>query len=96
MLIVMMTEYHVSMEGHGGSGGVVIGTGLSVAAKLYNNALWPASAGEAWPGLFPELFPKWISEVNQPMAKVTVLFLVVAFIMVRPSGLFVAKERVHD
>jgi urea transport system permease protein len=33
---------------------------------------------------------------NEPMAKVVVLLIVIAFIQFRPSGLFAPKERVYD
>lgn len=33
---------------------------------------------------------------NTPMAKVAVLFFVIGFIMVRPSGLYATKERTYD
>ena len=65
-------------------GGLVIGTGVSVLAKVFGNSL------------FPNLFPAMISEVNTQMAKVVVLLLVIGFIMVRPSGLLATKERVYD
>jgi urea transport system permease protein len=64
--------------------GLVIGTGSSVVAKLLGNSL------------IPDLFPVMISEVNQQMAKVTLLLLVIAFILARPSGLFASKERVYE
>lgn len=66
------------------SAGLVIGTGKAVAEKLYGN------------NLFPNLFPVYIKEVNQQMSLVTVLLLVIAFILVRPSGLFAVKERIYD
>ena len=65
--------------------GVVVGTSESVLTKLFGNS-------------FPDLvqFPVWIVEVNQPMARVAVLLLVIGFIMVRPAGLLALKERVYD
>jgi urea transport system permease protein len=65
-------------------GGVLVGFCLSVLAKLYSN------------NLVPDLFPARISEVDLAMAKMTVLMFVIAFILVRPSGLFATKERVYD
>jgi urea transport system permease protein len=67
-------------------GGVVIGTAMSVLTKLFGNNLIP--------DLFQ--FPIWIEEVNQPMARVAVLVVVIGFIMVRPSGLLALKERGYD
>jgi branched-subunit amino acid ABC-type transport system permease component len=65
--------------------GVVVGTLESVLTKFFGNS-------------FPDLvqFPVWIVEVNQPMARVAVLLLVIGFIMVRPAGLLALKERVYD
>jgi urea transport system permease protein len=66
-------------------GGVVVGIGVSILDKLFNNN-------------FPELFqfPIWIEEVHQRMARVAMLLVVIGFIMVRPSGLLALKERVYD
>ncbi len=65
-------------------GGLVVGVGRSVFEKFYGN------------DLIPGLFPNYISEVNSPIAKMSALALVIAFIMVRPSGLVRTKERVYD
>jgi urea transport system permease protein len=65
-------------------GGLVVGVGRSVFEKFYGN------------DLIPGLFPKYIYEVNSPIAKMSVLALVIGFIMVRPSGLVRTKERVYD
>jgi urea transport system permease protein len=67
-------------------GGVVIGTAMSLLTKLFGNSL----AADVF------RFPIWIEEVNQPMARVAVLLVVIGFIMVRPSGLLALKERVYD
>jgi urea transport system permease protein len=67
-------------------GGVVIGMTMSLLTKLFDNSLVA--------NLFR--FPIWIEEVNQPMARVAVLLLVIGFIMVRPAGLLALKERVYD
>ncbi len=66
------------------AGGLVVGIARGVAEKLYANAL------------IPGLFPVYISEVFSPIARITVLALVIGFIMVRPSGLVRTKERVYD
>jgi urea transport system permease protein len=66
------------------AGGAVVGICQSVVAKFYNNSLAPG------------LFPAMISEVDQPMSKVTSLVLVIGFILIRPSGLFPTKERSYD
>jgi urea transport system permease protein len=66
------------------AGGALIGLCQSVVAKFYNNSLVPG------------LFPAMISEVDQPMSKVTSLVLVLGFILIRPSGLFPTKERSYD
>jgi urea transport system permease protein len=66
------------------AGGLVIGIATGFAEKLYGNSL------------ISGLFPANIQEVNQQMAMVSVLLLVIAFIMVRPSGLFAVRERVYD
>jgi urea transport system permease protein len=63
--------------------GAIIGTTTSLLAKLYGNA-------------FAEVFPRAISEVNQQMARVTVLLVVIGVIMVRPTGLFRTRGRVYD
>jgi urea transport system permease protein len=66
------------------AGGLVVGVGQSVGQKFYANAL------------IPDMFPKYIEEVSMPVARITVLALVIGFIMVRPSGLVRTKERVYD
>jgi branched-subunit amino acid ABC-type transport system permease component len=58
--------------------------GRGVAEKFYVNAI------------IPGLFPIYIAEVFSPIARITVLALVIGFIMVRPSGLVRTKERVYD
>ncbi len=63
--------------------GIIVGTATSVLSKLYGNA-------------FADLFPRGISEVNQQMARVTVLLVVIGVIMMRPSGLFATRGRVYD
>jgi urea transport system permease protein len=66
------------------AGGLMIGVTRGLAEKFYANAL------------IPGLFPVYISEVFSPIARITVLALVIGFIMVRPSGLVRTKERVYD
>jgi urea transport system permease protein len=66
-------------------GGLVIGLVYSLLTKLFDNSF------EALPH-----FPVWIAEVSQQMARVVVLFVVIGFIMVRPSGLLALKERIYD
>jgi urea transport system permease protein len=66
------------------AGGLVVGVGRGVAEKFYVNAI------------IPGLFPIYIAEVFSPIARITVLALVIGFIMVRPSGLVRTKERVYD
>jgi urea transport system permease protein len=65
-------------------GGLVVGVGRSVFEKFYAN------------DIIPGLFPKYIEEVFSPIAKMSVLVLVIGFIMIRPSGLVQSKERVYD
>jgi urea transport system permease protein len=65
-------------------GGLVVGVGRSVLEKFYAN------------DIIPDLFPKYIVEVFSPIAKMSVLVLVIGFIMIRPSGLVQSKERVYD
>ncbi|GIW78458.1 MAG: hypothetical protein KatS3mg105_0265 [Gemmatales bacterium] len=76
--------------------GLIIGTGISIGEKLFNNALWPNVLTQWFPSWFPQFFPVWITEVNQTMAKVAMLLIVIGFIMIRPSGLIVTRERVYD
>jgi urea transport system permease protein len=66
------------------AGGLMVGVSRGIAEKFYANAL------------IPNLFPKYIEEVFSPIARITVLALVIGFIMVRPSGLVRTKERVYD
>jgi urea transport system permease protein len=40
--------------------------------------------------------PEMLRQVDGPMARVAILVLVVAFIMIKPSGLFPPKERKYD
>jgi urea transport system permease protein len=67
-------------------GGIVVGTAMSLLTKLLGNSL----VSDVF------VFPIWIEEVNQRMARVVVLLVVIGFIMVRPSGLLALKERVYD
>ena len=66
------------------AGGLVVGVARGIAEKFYVNAI------------IPDLFPKYIAEVFSPIARITVIALVIGFIMVRPSGLVRTKERVYD
>jgi urea transport system permease protein len=66
------------------AGGLVIGVTRGIAEKFYVNAI------------IPGLFPNYIAEVFSPVARITVIALVIGFIMVRPSGLVRTKERVYD
>jgi urea transport system permease protein len=51
-------------------------------------------AGGAVIGTGNSIVAKWLG--NEPIAKVLILLLVIAFIQFRPSGLFATKERVYD
>src|SRR5438105_3862749 len=71
--------------------GALIGTATSLLSKLYDNAFF----GEFFREHYFQ-FPRGISEVSQQMARVTVLLVVIAVIMVRPTGLFATRGRVYD
>jgi urea transport system permease protein len=76
------------------AGGVTIGTSNSVLAKFLGSQTL-MKLGLAL-GFSEEDWGRIVSTNGEALAKVIVLLLVVAFIMVRPSGLFAAKERSYE
>ena len=80
----------------GGSvgGGATIGTSNSVLAKLLGSEGLSRAALAL--GVSPDTWSRVVSTNGESLAKVIVLLLVVGFIMVRPSGLFAAKERSYE
>jgi urea transport system permease protein len=73
---------------------VLIGTSLSFAAKLIRAPFLEDAAG--WLGMPPEHWTKMMVQTAESMAKVFVLALVIVVILIRPSGLFVTRERTYD
>ncbi|HEV3259925.1 MAG TPA: urea ABC transporter permease subunit UrtB, partial [Gemmataceae bacterium] len=80
----------------GGSvaGGATIGTGSSVLAKLLGSE-WLTKVGLAL-GLSEEEWSRIVKMNGESLARVLVLLLVIGFIMIRPSGMFAAKERSYE
>ncbi len=80
----------------GGSvgGGATIGTSNSVLAKFLGSE-WLTKAALAF-GVSEEDWARIVSTNGESLARVIVLLLVVGFIMVRPQGMFAAKERSYE
>ena len=62
----------------------------------WSRSATPGGGFPVYGNAFAEVFPRAISEVNQQMARVTVLLVVIGVIMVRPTGLFTTRGRVYD
>jgi urea transport system permease protein len=75
-------------------GGAVIGTGNSVLAKFLGSEALTRLALAV--GISQDDWARIVSTNGESLAKVIVLLLVVGFIMVRPSGMFAAKERSYE
>jgi urea transport system permease protein len=75
-------------------GGATIGTSNSVLAKVLGSEGLTKVALAL--GVSQEDWARIVSTNGESLAKVIVLLLVVGFIMVRPSGLFAAKERSYE
>ncbi|HEX5269319.1 MAG TPA: urea ABC transporter permease subunit UrtB [Gemmataceae bacterium] len=76
------------------AGGATIGTSNSVLAKLLGSE-WLGKVGLAL-GVPEEDWSRVVKSNGESLAKVLVLLIVIGFIMVRPSGLFAAKERSYE
>jgi urea transport system permease protein len=76
------------------AGGAVIGTGDSFMAKILGTP-WLGKLA-AWVGIRPENWERIIGTNSEVIARVLVLLMVIGFILIRPSGLFAAKERTYD
>jgi urea transport system permease protein len=76
------------------AGGATIGTSDSALAKLLESDWLVSLAG--WCGISPETWARVIGSNSESMSQVLVLLLVIGFIMIRPSGLFAAKERSYE
>jgi len=75
------------------AGGATIGTSDSVLAKALESD-WMVS-GASWCGISRASWARVVSN-SDSLAQVLVLLLVVGFILIRPSGLFAAKERSYE
>jgi urea transport system permease protein len=75
-------------------GGAAIGTSDSVLAKFLGSE-WLTKVALAF-GVSEENWSRIVTTNGESLARVLVLLLVVGFIMIRPSGLFAAKERSYE
>jgi urea transport system permease protein len=75
-------------------GGATIGAGNSVLAKFLGSE-WLSKAALAV-GASEEDWSRIVNTNGESLAKVVILLLVIGFIMLRPSGMFAAKERSYE
>jgi urea transport system permease protein len=75
------------------AGGLVLGTGVSFVAKFLGTS-WTAETA-AWLGIPVEDWTRMVINNTESLAKVLVLLGVVAVVLIRPSGLFVTRERTY-
>jgi urea transport system permease protein len=76
------------------AGGVTVGGSNSVLAKLLGSD-WLSKVALVV-GVSDEDWSRIVKTNGESLAKVLVLLLVIGFIMIRPSGLFAAKERSYE
>lgn len=74
--------------------GVIIGTSESVMAKVLGSDWLKNSAG--WLGVLADTWDRVVGQDTETLAWIAVLFVVIGFIMLRPAGLFAAKERSYE
>jgi urea transport system permease protein len=75
-------------------GGATIGATNSVLAKVLGSE-WLTKVG-LFLGLSEEDWSRIVKTNGESLARVLVLLLVIGFIMIRPSGMFAAKERSYE
>jgi urea transport system permease protein len=80
--------------GGSAAGGATIGASDSFLAKVLESDWLVSLAG--WCGVSRTDWKRVIGSNSDSMSQVLVLLLVVGFIMIRPSGLFAAKERSYE
>lgn len=76
------------------AGGVVIGASSSFLTKILGSS-WAADAA-AQLGFTPSDWAQAVGNNSESMSSVGVLLIVVAFVLMRPAGLFVTRERSYD
>ncbi len=76
------------------AGGALIGASSSFLTKVLGSS-WAADTG-IWLGFPASDWAQAVGNNSESMAKVGVLLVVVAFVLIRPSGLFVTRERSYE
>jgi urea transport system permease protein len=76
------------------TGGVLIGASSSFLTKVLGSS-WAADFGTAI-GFPASDWAQAVGNNSESMSKVGVLLVVVAFVLIRPAGLFVTRERSYD
>jgi urea transport system permease protein len=76
------------------AGGAIIGASSSFLTKVLGSS-WAAEFGTAI-GFPASDWAQAIGNNSESMAQVGVLLVVVAFVLIRPAGLFVTRERSYD
>ena len=74
--------------------GVVIGTSESLIAKVLGSEWLKNYAG--WLGISADTWNRVVGSDTETLAWIAVLFVIIAFILLRPSGLFATKERSYE
>ncbi len=76
------------------AGGVIIGASSSFLTKLLGSS-WAADVGTSL-GFTASDWAQAVGNNSESMSKVGVLLVVVAFVLIRPAGIFVTRERSYE